>query len=1217
MPTLHINQSAGGTAHHYRIDVTATGVPGIAQLSFNRDIQFELMPQDAERIRWYLEDYLQFDEEPAPQIAKGVEALMAERGDDLFRRIFAPSDEVKHSNEAVRLWSHVEPYLSSTRIEIAAEIAEATDIPWELLRNPNSKTYLALTAQSFVRVQRGAQTTVAPAGEAQKVRILLVICRPAGGGDVPFRSVAGRLVAQLGEQAPGAFELHVLRPPTYEQLTKTLGLAKERGTPYHIVHFDGHGIYADPEQLKKSAPVLSNLALNGETTGRHGFLAFENPSNEQNAQFVDGFHLGALLRDTGVPVLVLNACQSAFVEARARPATEEAADTREEVEAYGSLAQAVMEAGASGAVAMRYSVYVVTAAQFVTELYGALGRGRQLGEAVTWARRNLHHQPNRQLAYEARPLQDWSVPVVWERAPLRLWPERPDTAPLSIAGKESGTKSVIDPALPQRPDVGFYGRDETLYALDRAFDKDQIVLLHAFAGSGKTATAAEFARWYAATGGLGESGAILFSSFERHLPLARVLDKIGVVFGKALEAAGVHWDAIVEATERRRIALLVLQQMPVLWVWDNVEPVSGFPAGTASDWNTEEQQELRAFLNEARQGKAKFLLTSRRDEAAWLGDLARRVEVPPMPMQERLQLAAAIISRRGRRLAELPDLTPLLRFTQGNPLTILVTVGEALRAGVDSKESLDTFVTALQSGAVAFKDEKTEGRSTSLAASLSYGFEAAFSPDERKILALLYLFQGFVDVDVLRLMGDPKADWCLDAVHGLTRERGIALLDRAAEIGLLTAQGGGYYGIHPALPWFFRELFEHDFPDVSGDATSARSAFTEAIGQLGNVYHHEYDQGRREFLEYLAAEEDNLLAAWRFARANDWSFRVISTMQGLRTLYGATGRRIAWRRLVADIIPAFVEPATDGPLPGREEEWSLVTEYRVRLAQEDRDWKTAERLQQIRVDWERTRAKSALTLKPEQWDAIQRHNVRSLAVSLHELGVIQMGQGIALCVDSCQGAMKLATEVRDTALQAACAFNLGRIHTNIHSLWNLNEAERYYRQSLELRPADDGLGRGRCFGQLGELALRRFQEARREKQPAKELAKQLSEAADLYTQSLKLIPASAIVERGISHNQLGVIYRAAGDTEGALYHYRQDIYYCELAGDIFGAGQTRYNAALALLDVPRLSDARSYAVAALANYRSLGDRATEQINKTEQLIADINQKIAEEGAGTA
>jgi len=74
------------------------------------------------------------------------------------------------------------------------------------------------------------------------------------------------------------------------------------------------------------------------------------------------------------------------------------------------------------------------------------------------------------------------------------------------------------------PDTGFFGRDETLLALDRAFDEQQIVLLHAYAGSGKTTTAAEFARWYKLTGGI--KGPVLFTSFEQHLPLVRVLDKL-------------------------------------------------------------------------------------------------------------------------------------------------------------------------------------------------------------------------------------------------------------------------------------------------------------------------------------------------------------------------------------------------------------------------------------------------------------------------------------------------------------------------------------------------------------------------------------------------------------------------------------------------------------------------------------------------------------------
>ena len=209
-----------------------------------------------------------------------------------------------------------------------------------------------------------------------------------------------------------------------------LKLAFEKGEPYHIVHFDGHGVYADPETLQSAGPILSNVMLKGEATGPCGYLAFEDPGGKTGSQFVDGFALGGLLRDTGVPILILNACQSAFAEARPQPNEAEPTAALGEIEAYGSLAQAVVNAGAAGVVAMRYSVYVVTAAQFVAELYGALARGRTLGESVAFARGNLHDQPDRRIAFDARPLQDWVVPVVWERTPLRLWPPHNEGAPV-------------------------------------------------------------------------------------------------------------------------------------------------------------------------------------------------------------------------------------------------------------------------------------------------------------------------------------------------------------------------------------------------------------------------------------------------------------------------------------------------------------------------------------------------------------------------------------------------------------------------------------------------------------------------------------------------------------------------------------------------------------------------------------------------------------------
>src|SRR5262249_9180089 len=254
---------------------------------------------------------------------------------------------------------------------------------------------------------------------------------------------------------------------------------------------------------------------------------------------------------------------------------------------------------------------------------------------------------------------------------------------------------------------------------------------------------------------------------------------------------------------------------------------------------------------------------------------------------------------------------------QGNPLTLTVLVRQALREGLREGGKVEAFVDSLRRGEKKFDDAASEGRSGSLAASLSYGFEHAFTEEERRQPALLHLFQGFVDVDALCWMGIPEEPWCLPEVRGLTRETGIALLDRAAEVGLLEAHGDGYYSIHPALPWFFQELFARSSAEAG---LAARRAFVGATGELGNHYHNSYDAGRREVLSALRAEEANLLQARRLALENGWWGEVIRAMQGLDVLYSHTGRRAEWKRLVEEVVPAFVEPKTEAPLPGLEEE---------------------------------------------------------------------------------------------------------------------------------------------------------------------------------------------------------------------------------------------------------------------------------------------------------
>jgi len=1180
--TLRFTQFTEGE-DKYRVEIALKG-SGLARQTVTNRFDFKLTDQDQEDIRWYLEDFLQYPHDPAPQIAARIEERMAEIGTKLFKALFHSSDDARD------LWATLRARLNETCIEIVTTVAEATTLPWELIRDPKTDTPLPLRARSFVHAHpQAAQVPKIPEPDAGPIRILLVICRPGGRDDVPFRSVASRLVKGLSEDTRALFQLDVLRPPTFEQLGRTLRRAKANGKPYHIVHFDGHGGY-----------------VNVTRSGSHTRLLFENPVAGDNRQLVDGTALGKLLAETGVPVLVLNACRSAYANPPPAPVAAESNDDdlHTQVRAFGSLAQEVMDAGATGVVAMRYNVYVATATQFVADLYGELIMGRTLGEAVTFCRKQLADNPLRDISYEPRKLQDWSVPVVYEAAPISIFPA-PDTSDvLTIALNEdqgAPSRADLDPNLPKIPDAGFFGRDETLLALDRAFDTQKIVLLHAYAGSGKTVTAAEFARWYALTRGV--PGPVLFTSFENYQPLVRVLDRIGDTFGSVLEPAGVHWLALDDES-RRNVAMQVLKQKPVLWVWDNVEPVTGFPAGTESAWNKKEQEELSDFLRDCKETKAKFLLTSRRDERAWLGEnLPARITIPPMPMWERVHLARAIAEKHGRRLTDVESWLPLLDFTQGNPLTLTVVVGQALRDGLETLGEIEDFVERLRAGEAAFDDEVSEGRSKSLGASLSYGFDHAFSEGERRQLALLHFFQGFVNVGTLGLMGGPEFDWCLPEVRGMTREAGIALLDRATEIGLLTAIGGGCYTIHPALPWFFKSLFDKYYAPTGGGKQEMRAtrAFVEAMGDLGNYRHRQYNAGYRDVIAALTAEEANMLHARKLARKHGW-YRVIGTMQGLHTLYTNTGRWVEWARLVDEIVPDFVDPETDGPLLGREGKWSLITEYRVHLAREARDLAKAERLQRTCLDWDRKHAASSLAMPPEMLDDDQHHDIKTLASSLEGLGDIQRELKQAECVELYEESLTLWERLGGRIGVNTCAFNIGNAYMDIPTLRNLDQAERWYQRSLEMHYEHDRLGRARCLVQLGAVAFERSKEVA----TAEELLQHLNNALQRYQQALGMLPPDAVGDLAVLHDRLGTIL-ITSNFDRASSHFREAIRYAEMQDNIYEAAITRHKFALALAFAGRFEDALDYARAALHNFETSSDGTAEEIQRTRESIALIEQ----------
>jgi tetratricopeptide (TPR) repeat protein len=259
------------------------------------------------------------------------------------------------------------------------------------------------------------------------------------------------------------------------------------------------------------------------------------------------------------------------------------------------------------------------------------------------------------------------------------------------------------------------------------------------------------------------------------------------------------------------------------------------------------------------------------------------------------------------------------------------------------------------------------------------------------------------------------------------------------------------------------------------------------------------------------------------------------------------------------------------------------------------------------VDWDRQRAAAALAQPTAALDSSERNAIRTLAVSIDELAHILREQEKPECVEFYEEAISIKEQIGNRTVAAITAFNLGHAYMQLPALRDLAQAEHWYGRSLDMHDERDRLGRGKCHTQLGLVAYERFLKARAAGAVEAEQLQHLNAALNTYQQSLVLLPTNAVDDLAVTHNQLGNIYQDAGQTARALEHYQQCVHYDEQAGNIYGAGQTRYNVAVTLYQQGRLADARAYAEAALRNFQVYGSRAADKIELTQRLLALINQ----------
>ncbi len=345
-----------------------------------------LSGEDLEDLRWYLEDYLRAPYAVYEDRGKEIEGRLGAWGQALFAGVFGTGREGGKTYERAAASDDWELW-------IASESPAFLSLPWELLRDPDRPTPLALDLAGLHRTIGTPQEAFA-ASSGEALRVLMVIARPFGLGDVPYRTVARPLLKRL-EPVQGRVELEVLRPPTFEALEERLRRAKEEGEPFQILHFDGHGAFGGA--IRGGASTRSSFT----PQLLEGVLLFETEFGY--GQAVAASDLARVLKGAGTSLAVLNACQSAMLSGAAPEA---------------AVATRLLQEGSASVVAMAYSVYAVAAAEFMAAFYEALFAGEPMARAVTAGRRQLHRQSLRPSPKGRLPLSDWVVPVHYARREL-------------------------------------------------------------------------------------------------------------------------------------------------------------------------------------------------------------------------------------------------------------------------------------------------------------------------------------------------------------------------------------------------------------------------------------------------------------------------------------------------------------------------------------------------------------------------------------------------------------------------------------------------------------------------------------------------------------------------------------------------------------------------------------------------------------------------------
>lgn len=860
-------QSGGG--------YTARWIETDAQESQPFDLDLPLDAGDTSELRWYLEEYFKFNGAGDRVRAQGIEAKLPEWGEKLFKAVFGGTEGTHVYRNLVEAVKDDRPCL----VTLGSEDPAVLSLPWEMMRDGQGPlAFLGVTIRRQLKGSRAITQHALPL----PLRVLLIVSRPEDVGFIDPRNSIPPVLDAL-DALDGQVRVDFCDPPTLPRLEEIISQARREHTPYHIVHFDGHGTY---------------LPRTGV-----GALCFEDASGKNT--LVTGTQLGDLIARLEVPLVLLEACRGADLSDRP---------------VFGALAPALLKSGVGSVIAFSHSVHIEAARILVERFYKELAGGRTVGQALEEARSALRAQPKRflHLGPNAKTidLQDWFIPQLYQAGadPALVKEDGGAVAPKKFRAKKSIDLSGFPPA----PMYQFHGRAKELHEMERAFRKHPALVLTGMGGMGKTALAREAAAWWRRTGRFGHA---VFCSFEQKAGAENAIR----ILGKALE--GDDFSSRT-AEDQWKTAVDIFHERKVLLIWDNFE--STLPQYQMDGTGRGEAAAMAAFGDEARmqlhrlyaelvadEPEGRLLVTCRPEETGLRG--IKEHALGGLARPDSLHLLAAVLDVKGvstqRPGYERAEIDALLGLLGDHPLSIELVAPhlktltpKEIRA--DFGKHLERFANA---GAL-------EARNQSLLASLEFS-KKRLSKAAQAVLPYLAWFEGGVFESVLLAFAELEAE----AWAAIRAELVATALVKVEDIEWSNTP---YLRFHPTL----------SFAAQAADVPNAEAAETRFIAvYLGVMQMADKALGGNQpgaGMALMAFEEANLRAA--MYRAFQRGDRHEGTMLAdtLHTYLRRSGRLRERDTLVAWVRGQTEGKALDTAACGaiRDHAWSLFTQGQEREA---------------------------------------------------------------------------------------------------------------------------------------------------------------------------------------------------------------------------------------------------------------------------------------------